>query len=159
MSSQVISHHFGQQRKATVAPYLAAKDALKPSTPSSTKESLVAVVTPPSASSPSIAELARAARQDTYGWVGESDEEVLLRKFDLAMEYGPNTGVSRLQRWQRAEQFGLRPPAYVPEILRAQAFKNAPPTPSEVDVEAFVQPEVTKRGAVGSHSLQHNHVM
>uniref|UniRef100_A0A383W420 DNA polymerase delta subunit 4 n=1 Tax=Tetradesmus obliquus TaxID=3088 RepID=A0A383W420_TETOB len=46
-----------------------------------------------------------------------SAEERLLRAFDLATQYGPCTGMTRLERWQRAEQFGLNPPMQVKELL------------------------------------------
>eukprot|EP00882_Tetradesmus_deserticola_P003234 GHRQ01003427.1.p1 GENE.GHRQ01003427.1~~GHRQ01003427.1.p1 ORF type:complete len:111 (+),score=44.18 GHRQ01003427.1:212-544(+) len=46
-----------------------------------------------------------------------SEEERLLRSFDLATEYGPCTGMTRLERWQRADQFGLQPPLQVKQML------------------------------------------
>ncbi|KAM4845113.1 DNA polymerase delta subunit 4 isoform 2-T2 [Thomomys bottae] len=51
-----------------------------------------------------------------------SEEEValeLLRQFDLAWQYGPCTGITRLQRWHRAEQLGLEPPPEVHQVLKA----------------------------------------
>ncbi|XP_028372245.1 DNA polymerase delta subunit 4 [Phyllostomus discolor] len=50
-----------------------------------------------------------------------SDNEVeleLLRQFDLAWQYGPCTGITRLQRWHRAEQMGLDPPPEVRQVLQ-----------------------------------------
>ncbi|XP_037693941.1 DNA polymerase delta subunit 4 isoform X1 [Choloepus didactylus] len=41
--------------------------------------------------------------------VDEAELE-LLRQFDLAWQYGPCTGITRLQRWHRAQQMGLDPP-------------------------------------------------
>ncbi|XP_053923649.1 DNA polymerase delta subunit 4 isoform X2 [Cuculus canorus] len=41
----------------------------------------------------------------------------MLRSFDLAWEYGPCTGITRLQRWERAQALGLSPPATVREAL------------------------------------------
>ncbi|XP_012612993.1 DNA polymerase delta subunit 4 isoform X1 [Microcebus murinus] len=41
----------------------------------------------------------------------------LLRQFDLAWQYGPCTGITRLQRWHRAEQMGLEPPPEVHQPL------------------------------------------
>ncbi|XP_075358040.1 DNA polymerase delta subunit 4 [Mycteria americana] len=41
----------------------------------------------------------------------------MLRRFDLAWEYGPCTGITRLQRWERAQALGLSPPAPVREAL------------------------------------------
>ncbi|KAM8813405.1 DNA polymerase delta subunit 4 [Rhynchonycteris naso] len=42
----------------------------------------------------------------------------LLRQFDLARQYGPCTGITRLQRWHRAEQMGLEPPPEVHQVLQ-----------------------------------------
>ncbi|BDA45476.1 probable DNA polymerase delta subunit 4 at C-terminar half [Coccomyxa sp. Obi] len=40
-----------------------------------------------------------------------------LKSFDLAMKYGPCTGLKRLARWQRAETLGLSPPLEIKRIL------------------------------------------
>ncbi|XP_015987959.1 DNA polymerase delta subunit 4 isoform X2 [Rousettus aegyptiacus] len=48
----------------------------------------------------------------------EEAELELLRQFDLAWQYGPCTGITRLQRWQRAEQMGLEPPPEVRQVLQ-----------------------------------------
>ena len=45
----------------------------------------------------------------------EADE--ILRKFDLQTEFGPCVGLSRLERWQRAQRLGKNPPLTVREIL------------------------------------------
>lgn len=45
------------------------------------------------------------------------DEVELLRQFDLSWQYGPCTGITRLQRWERAETLGLSPPITVRELL------------------------------------------
>ncbi|KAM6392542.1 DNA polymerase delta subunit 4 [Pluvialis apricaria] len=47
------------------------------------------------------------------------DQELLemLRRFDLAWEYGPCTGITRLQRWERAQALGLSPPDPVRDAL------------------------------------------
>ncbi|KAI8468205.1 MAG: DNA polymerase delta subunit 4-like protein [Monoraphidium minutum] len=50
---------------------------------------------------------------------GISEEEALLRTFDLTSKYGPCTGMSRLERWQRAARLGLEPPAEVGRVLEA----------------------------------------
>eukprot|EP00069_Balaena_mysticetus_P012857 bmy_07827T0 len=49
--------------------------------------------------------------------VDEAEME-LLRQFDLAWQYGPCTGITRLQRWHRAEQMGLKPPQEVRQVLQ-----------------------------------------
>ncbi|TFY54141.1 hypothetical protein EVG20_g9831 [Dentipellis fragilis] len=41
----------------------------------------------------------------------------ILRVFDLSYEYGPCVGVSRLERWERAEALGLNPPVRGPRNL------------------------------------------
>lgn len=41
----------------------------------------------------------------------------ILRCFDLDPAYGPAMGLSRLERWERADELGLAPPAGVRAIL------------------------------------------
>ncbi|BFZ62562.1 hypothetical protein YB2330_003663 [Saitoella coloradoensis] len=41
----------------------------------------------------------------------------ILRNFDLTYKYGPCVGLTRLQRWERAEKMGLEPPSEVRRIL------------------------------------------
>ncbi|NXU66950.1 DPOD4 polymerase, partial [Horornis vulcanius] len=41
----------------------------------------------------------------------------MLRRFDLSWEYGPCTGITRLQRWERAQELGLSPPGPIREAL------------------------------------------
>ncbi|GBE86735.1 predicted protein [Sparassis crispa] len=48
---------------------------------------------------------------------GQTMIDHTLRVFDLSYEYGPCIGVTRLQRWERAEALGLNPPPEVKEIL------------------------------------------
>ncbi|KAH0605520.1 uncharacterized protein H6S33_004742 [Morchella sextelata] len=40
-------------------------------------------------------------------------QDKVLRHWDMSSQYGPCMGVSRLERWKRAERMGLRPPALV----------------------------------------------
>lgn len=40
-----------------------------------------------------------------------------LRQFDLDWRFGPCTGITRLQRWERAQLHGLNPPEDVRELL------------------------------------------
>ncbi|KAL1282043.1 hypothetical protein QQF64_000846 [Cirrhinus molitorella] len=40
-----------------------------------------------------------------------------LKKFDLDWKFGPCTGISRLQRWERAALHGLNPPQEIKDIL------------------------------------------
>lgn len=41
----------------------------------------------------------------------------MLRFFDMSYEYGPCVGMTRLERWERAEALGLNPPPEVRQIL------------------------------------------
>ncbi|XP_041838641.1 DNA polymerase delta subunit 4 isoform X4 [Melanotaenia boesemani] len=46
------------------------------------------------------------------------DEELQkLRQFDLDWRFGPCTGISRLQRWDRAKLHGLNPPEEIRDLL------------------------------------------
>ncbi|KZP01508.1 hypothetical protein CALVIDRAFT_559322 [Calocera viscosa TUFC12733] len=59
----------------------------------------------------------RMGHQDLIHGKDESKVERMLRVFDLSYEYGPCIGMSRLERWERAEAMGLEPPPEVREIL------------------------------------------
>ena len=52
-----------------------------------------------------------------HTWLDASDNEVLLRRFDLDYAYGPCGGLSRRARWLRAQKLGLSPPQEVWDIL------------------------------------------
>ncbi|XP_057700480.1 DNA polymerase delta subunit 4 [Corythoichthys intestinalis] len=45
------------------------------------------------------------------------EEEQKLRQFDLDWRFGPSTGISRLQRWDRAKLHGLNPPEDIRDLL------------------------------------------
>ncbi|KAL6008610.1 hypothetical protein ACLOJK_034124 [Asimina triloba] len=45
-------------------------------------------------------------------------QEDMLQQFDLNMRYGPCMGISRLARWERAQNLGLNPPKDVESLLR-----------------------------------------
>lgn len=47
----------------------------------------------------------------------QPDQVEVLKQFDLSWEFGPCTGITRLQRWERAELLGLSPPTTVRELL------------------------------------------
>ncbi|XP_056136251.1 DNA polymerase delta subunit 4 [Lampris incognitus] len=52
------------------------------------------------------------------GPVTEREEELQkLKEFDLDWRYGPCTGISRLQRWERAKLHGLNPPEDIRDLL------------------------------------------
>lgn len=43
--------------------------------------------------------------------------EAALRQFDLQSTFGPCQGITRLQRWDRADKLGLSPPQHVRDLL------------------------------------------
>ncbi|KAK9359075.1 DNA polymerase delta, subunit 4-domain-containing protein [Lipomyces starkeyi] len=48
----------------------------------------------------------------------------ILKNFDLTAAYGPTVGMTRLQRWRRAEKLGLKPPEVVYKILISKEGKS-----------------------------------
>jgi DNA polymerase delta subunit 4 len=44
----------------------------------------------------------------------------ILRNFDLSPRYGPCVGMTRLERYRRAEKMGLKPPIEVLQILETE---------------------------------------
>lgn len=48
----------------------------------------------------------------------QDGKEEVLRHFDMNMAYGPCIGMGRLERWERANKLGLKPPAEVGNLLR-----------------------------------------
>ncbi|XP_073129879.1 uncharacterized protein [Henckelia pumila] len=46
-------------------------------------------------------------------------KEDVLRQFDMNMAYGPCLGMSRLDRWKRANALGLKPPEEIGRLLSA----------------------------------------
>ncbi|KAF8060615.1 POLD4 [Scenedesmus sp. PABB004] len=75
----------------------------------------------------------KAAAAELLGAHGEaatsnldvSEEERLLRAFDLETRFGPCAGLSRLERWERAEKFGLSPPPAVKALLTGPGVPEA----------------------------------
>jgi hypothetical protein len=51
--------------------------------------------------------------------------EELLRKFDLSSKFGPCIGITRMERWTRAEELGLNPPPEVYTALRSVIRDNS----------------------------------
>uniref|UniRef100_A0A3Q0S9P5 DNA polymerase delta 4, accessory subunit n=1 Tax=Amphilophus citrinellus TaxID=61819 RepID=A0A3Q0S9P5_AMPCI len=47
----------------------------------------------------------------------KTEEQEKLRQFDLDWRFGPCTGISRLQRWERAKLHGLNPPEEIRDLL------------------------------------------
>ena len=52
-------------------------------------------------------------------------DEATLRGFDLTSAYGPCLGLTRLERWDRAEKYGLDPPKAVLEALQRRGRAKA----------------------------------
>ncbi|KAI8139399.1 DNA polymerase delta, subunit 4-domain-containing protein [Fennellomyces sp. T-0311] len=46
-----------------------------------------------------------------------SETDILLRKFDLDYKFGPCVGLTRIERWNRAQKLGLEPPQSVKDVL------------------------------------------
>ncbi|KAF8242123.1 hypothetical protein K440DRAFT_482923, partial [Wilcoxina mikolae CBS 423.85] len=44
-------------------------------------------------------------------------EEKILRHFDLSSQYGPCIGITRVSRWKRANELGLKPPIEVLAVV------------------------------------------
>ncbi|KII86053.1 hypothetical protein PLICRDRAFT_31554 [Plicaturopsis crispa FD-325 SS-3] len=57
---------------------------------------------------------------------GQTKVHHILRVFDLSDEYGPCIGVTRMQRWERANALGLNPPSEVREILSTKQAIEQP---------------------------------
>ncbi|KAM4031343.1 DNA polymerase delta subunit 4 isoform 1-T2 [Anomaloglossus baeobatrachus] len=63
---------------------------------------------------------AESSKQDTkVALVLELSPLDKLIQFDLDWRFGPCTGITRLERWQRAHDLGLAPPKNVKDILVA----------------------------------------
>lgn len=50
---------------------------------------------------------------------GFDEIEEVLRGFDLDIKFGPCIGITRMERWTRAERLGLKPPASIRSLLEA----------------------------------------
>nr|WDA42955.1 DNA polymerase delta subunit 4 [Fagopyrum tataricum] len=48
---------------------------------------------------------------------GFTENERILRTFDMNMVYGPCSGMTRIERWERAVRLGLNPPMDVKAFL------------------------------------------
>ncbi|KAF9388759.1 hypothetical protein CPB97_000447 [Podila verticillata] len=55
-----------------------------------------------------------------------SEQEKLLRQFDLASKYGPCTDMTRMERWERAFILGLNPPQDIKDTLSEYSTLNTP---------------------------------
>ncbi|KAK9467415.1 DNA polymerase delta, subunit 4 [Lipomyces arxii] len=61
---------------------------------------------------------------DSIHQKGLSTVEKILKHFDLTDTYGPTVGMTRLQRWNRADKLGLNPPDLVFQILNTNEGRN-----------------------------------
>uniref|UniRef100_A0A0G4GU30 DNA polymerase delta subunit 4 n=1 Tax=Chromera velia CCMP2878 TaxID=1169474 RepID=A0A0G4GU30_9ALVE len=60
----------------------------------------------------------QTALEKLLQWPDCTEDEKLLRAFDLESKWGPGVGISREERWIRAEKLGLSPPADVWDLLQ-----------------------------------------
>ena len=90
-------------------------------------------------------------------WTDASDNEVLLRQFDLDYAFGPCGGLSRRARWLRAAKMGLSPPQDVWDVL-SQLDADDDTDGGEADREVSEEARKLKRRKfdVDSHSLFEN---
>ncbi|KAF8511804.1 DNA polymerase delta, subunit 4-domain-containing protein [Hysterangium stoloniferum] len=56
----------------------------------------------------------------------ESNILTMLRVFDNTYDYGPCVGMTRMERWERAEALGLNPPIEVRQILLCDEGRKEP---------------------------------
>ncbi|KAJ2915928.1 hypothetical protein MD484_g4490, partial [Candolleomyces efflorescens] len=61
-----------------------------------------------------------------HGLKDQNRVDDILRIFDMDYEYGPCIGMTRLERWERANAIGLNPPAEVYDILMTQEGLTQP---------------------------------
>eukprot|EP00465_Bigelowiella_longifila_P011837 CAMPEP_0185252328 /NCGR_PEP_ID=MMETSP1359-20130426/1450_1 /TAXON_ID=552665 /ORGANISM="Bigelowiella longifila, Strain CCMP242" /LENGTH=113 /DNA_ID=CAMNT_0027834469 /DNA_START=244 /DNA_END=585 /DNA_ORIENTATION=- len=47
------------------------------------------------------------------------DVEAQLKIFDMNADYGPCVGLTRLERWERAEKHGLNPPRNILQLIKS----------------------------------------
>ncbi len=47
-------------------------------------------------------------------------DKAVLKAFDLNLKFGPTVGLSRLERWERAQKLGQTPPKEVLDILTSK---------------------------------------
>merc|ERR1712224_778667 len=55
----------------------------------------------------------------------DSASQTVLHEFDLDAKFGPAMGISRSERWERAEKLNLDPPEAVKEILETLSGDTA----------------------------------
>ena len=59
------------------------------------------------------------ASKEGYACDDVDEVEEVLRGFDLDIRFGPCTGMTRMERWNRAEKLGLGPPSSIRNLLEA----------------------------------------
>jgi DNA polymerase delta, subunit 4 len=57
----------------------------------------------------------------------EGDIDKLLAQFDGAREFGPCLGITRMERWSRAEKYDCNPSPRIKDILVSDLADNKPP--------------------------------
>lgn len=58
-----------------------------------------------------------AAQQEDFDIEDEELVEKKLREFDLTAKYGPLSGLTRVERYERAVAMGLDPPSWIKHVL------------------------------------------
>lgn len=66
----------------------------------------------------------RTAKKENFDFDSILNE---LKQFDLNTKYGPCAGISRRERWERANKLGLAPPIRIIEILETKSCRDAIP--------------------------------
>ncbi|GBF91498.1 hypothetical protein Rsub_04238 [Raphidocelis subcapitata] len=100
-----LSDFFKQRKRGTETAKVAAPPAASEAAPAA-----------PAAQAPAAAQTWGASDRPQAGATGDADT---LRAFDLSSKFGPCTGMTRLERWERASRLGLQPPEEVRRILVA----------------------------------------
>ncbi|GFR49919.1 hypothetical protein Agub_g12027 [Astrephomene gubernaculifera] len=70
--------------------------------------------------------LSRSIGEGAVSRADLTEDEQKLRKFDLQTKFGPCAGLTRLERWERAQKFGLAPPEEVRDIILALGGPGSP---------------------------------
>ncbi|GAB1604589.1 DNA polymerase delta subunit 4-like [Argonauta hians] len=69
----------------------------------------------------------------------DSEELAVLSEFDLNWRFGPISGITRLERWERANKFCLNPPERVKNIILSHGV-NTPYNTSLWDQNQLLKP-------------------
>ena len=70
----------------------------------------------------------------------------------MELKYGPCIGLSRKERWQRADKMGLEPPAFIWKLLTAADETSADTSSRAINQSLWETVGSTKNQAVPDHS-------